>query len=200
MCGMTARVDEIAPDVHRICVYVPEFQLQFNHFLIRDDEPLLFHAGLRGMFPMVREAVARVLDPSKLRWIAFSHFESDEGGALNKWLELAPSAQVACQRPFLVLENGGFAAAHDIGAGDRLPVAGGLPPLYADDCWNPKEAGGPETEDAGRHARLEFHRELRAGPAGPYPGPLVSVRRIARFGRAQATVRISRLPVIHSSV
>jgi hypothetical protein len=70
--------------------------LQFNHFLIRDDEPLLFHAGLRGMFPQVREAVGRVLDPSKLRWIAFSHFESDECGALNHWLELAPSAQAAC--------------------------------------------------------------------------------------------------------
>jgi len=93
---VTARIDEIAQDVHRICVYVPEFQLQFNHFLIRDDEPLLFHAGLRGMFPQVREAVARVLDPSKLRWIAFSHFESDECGALNHWLEVAPSAQAAC--------------------------------------------------------------------------------------------------------
>jgi hypothetical protein len=93
---VSARIDEIAQDVHRICVYVPEFQLQFNHFLILDDEPLLFHAGLRGMFPQVREAVGRVLDPSKLRWIAFSHFESDECGALNNWLELAPSAQAAC--------------------------------------------------------------------------------------------------------
>jgi len=94
--GVTTRVDEIAPNVYRICVYVPEFQLQFNHFLIQDDEPLLFHAGLRGMFPLVREAVSRVLDPSKLRWIAFSHFESDECGALNHWLDLAPSAQAAC--------------------------------------------------------------------------------------------------------
>ena len=93
---MSARIDEIAPDVHRICVYVPEFQLQFNNFLIRDDEPLLFHAGLRGMFPLVREAVARVVDPAKLRWIAFSHFESDECGALNHWLELATAAQAAC--------------------------------------------------------------------------------------------------------
>lgn len=93
---MTARIDEIAPDVHRICVYVPEFQLQFNHFLIRDDEPLLFHAGLRGMFALVREAAARILDPGKLRWISFSHFESDECGALNSWLELAPAAQAAC--------------------------------------------------------------------------------------------------------
>ena len=95
---MAARVDEIAPDVFRICVYVPEMQLQFNHFLIRDDEPLLFHAGYRGMFPLLREAVGRVMDPSKLRWIGFSHFESDECGALNHWLELAPSAQAACSQ------------------------------------------------------------------------------------------------------
>ena len=93
---MTTRIDEIAPDVHRLCTYVPEFQLQFNSFLIRDEEPLLFHAGLRGMFPMVREAVGRVLDPAKLRWLAFSPFESAECGALNHWLELAPSAQAAC--------------------------------------------------------------------------------------------------------
>ena len=95
---MAARVDEIAPDVFRICVYVPEMQLQFNHFLIRDDEPLLFHAGYRGMFPLLREAVGRVMDPSKLRWIGFSHFESDECGALNHWLEIAPSAQAACSQ------------------------------------------------------------------------------------------------------
>jgi len=89
-------VTEVAPDVHRISVYMPEFDLQFNHFLVNDDEPLLFHTGLRKMFPEVREAVASLIDPSRIRWIGFSHFESDECGALNQWLELAPSAQAAC--------------------------------------------------------------------------------------------------------
>ena len=55
---MTARIDEIAPDLYRICVYVPAFDLQFNHFLVRDDEPLLFHTGMRGMFLIV-EAVTQ---------------------------------------------------------------------------------------------------------------------------------------------
>ena len=97
MGGVTmAAVTEIAPDLYRICIYVAPFQLQFNHFLVLDDEPLLFHTGLKGMFPEVREGVAKVVDPAHLRWIAFSHFESDECGALHKWLELAPSAQVAC--------------------------------------------------------------------------------------------------------
>jgi hypothetical protein len=46
-----ARIDEIAPDVYRVSLYVSQFDLQFNHFLIRDDEPLLFHTGMRRMFP-----------------------------------------------------------------------------------------------------------------------------------------------------
>lgn len=89
-------IDEIAPDLFRLSIYVPDFDMQFNHFLVRDDEPLLFHAGLKGMFPALREAVAKLIDPATLRHIGWSHFESDEIGALNHWLELAPQAQPVC--------------------------------------------------------------------------------------------------------
>ena len=89
-------IDEIAPDLFRLSLYVPDFDMQFNHFLVRDEDPLLFHAGLRGMFPALKEAVARLIDPATLRWIAWSHFESDECGALNDWLQLARHAQPAC--------------------------------------------------------------------------------------------------------
>jgi len=90
-----AKVHEIAPDLYRISIYVPDFDLQFNHFLVRDEEPLLFHAGYQRFFPELREAVATLLPPSQIRWISFSHFESDECGALNHWLEIAPAAQAA---------------------------------------------------------------------------------------------------------
>jgi len=93
---MTARIDEIAQDLYRISVYVKDFDLQFNHFLIKDEEPLLFHTGMRGMFPVVRDAVARVIDPATLRWIGWSHFEVDECGALNEWLAAAPRATPVC--------------------------------------------------------------------------------------------------------
>jgi flavorubredoxin len=91
-----AGVTEIAPEVYRISVYVPEFDMQFNHFLVRDEEPLLYHTGTRAMFPTVCEAVASVVDPGSIRWIGFSHFEADECGALNHWLEVAPQAQPVC--------------------------------------------------------------------------------------------------------
>ena len=91
-----AIVTETGPDLYRISVFVEQFNLQFNHFLVKDDEPLLFHAGFKGMFPELREAVASVIDPSGIRWIGFSHFESDECGGLNQWLELAPKAQPVC--------------------------------------------------------------------------------------------------------
>ena len=92
---MTPRIDEVAPDLYRISVYVPQFDLQFNHFLVRDEEPLLFHTGMRGMFPAVREAVAALIPPERLRWISWSHFEVDECGALNEWLAVAPHATPA---------------------------------------------------------------------------------------------------------
>ncbi|HXK61663.1 MAG TPA: MBL fold metallo-hydrolase [Acidobacteriota bacterium] len=88
-----ARIDEVASDLFRISIFAPQINLQFNHFLIRDEEPLLYHTGMRSMFPLVREAVGKVIDPSRIRWIGASHFEVDEWGALNEWLEVAPSAQ-----------------------------------------------------------------------------------------------------------
>jgi flavorubredoxin len=91
-----AKVTEIAPDLFRISVFVPDLNMQFNHFVVRDDEPLLYHTGYRHTFPEVREAVAKVVDPARLRWISFSHFESDECGALNEWLSVAPHAEAAC--------------------------------------------------------------------------------------------------------
>jgi flavorubredoxin len=92
---MTA-ISEIAPDLFRLSIYVPEIDMQFNHFLVRDDEPLLFHTGLRAMFSDLRDAVATLIDPAKLRYIGWSHFESDECGALNDWLQIAPQAEPVC--------------------------------------------------------------------------------------------------------
>jgi flavorubredoxin len=93
-----ANISEIAPNLFRISIYAPAGDLQFNHFLIKDDEPLLFHTGLRGMFPEVREAVSRLINVSDLRHISFSHFESDECGSMNEWLAVAPNADVICSQ------------------------------------------------------------------------------------------------------
>lgn len=90
---MPATITEISPGVHRISVLYREINLQFNHFLVADDEPLLYHTGMRRMFPEVLEAVARVINPTALRWIGFGHFEVDECGSLNDWLRVAPRAQ-----------------------------------------------------------------------------------------------------------
>jgi flavorubredoxin len=91
-----AHIAEIAPDLYRIALFIPELNMQFNHFLVRDEEPLLFHTGMRRTFPALYEAVSRLIDPATLRWISWSHFEVDECGALNEWLARAPLAQPAC--------------------------------------------------------------------------------------------------------
>jgi flavorubredoxin len=93
-----ATVTEIAPDVYRISTYAQWADLQFNHFLIKDEEPLLFHTGLRGMFTEIRDAVSQLIPLPDLRHISFSHFESDECGSLNEWLAVAPKADVVCSQ------------------------------------------------------------------------------------------------------
>jgi flavorubredoxin len=95
---MTTKLDEIAPRIYRLSTYVPDIGptgFTFNQFLIDDAEPLLFHTGPRAMFPLVREAIERVLPLDRLRWITFGHVEADECGAMNEFLAAAPNAQVA---------------------------------------------------------------------------------------------------------
>ncbi len=94
------RIDEIADGIYRISTPVPPSEFPggftFNQFLIDDDEPLLFHTGLRRMFPLVRDAIASVLPVTRLRHLAFSHVEADECGALNELLAVAPAAAPLC--------------------------------------------------------------------------------------------------------
>jgi len=93
-----AVITEIAPSIYRISIYAEWAHLQFNHFLILDDEPLLFHTGLKRMHAEIREAVSKLINLSDLRHISFSHFESDECGSLNEWLAAAPKADVICSQ------------------------------------------------------------------------------------------------------
>jgi flavorubredoxin len=93
---MQCKVTEIGPDTYRLSTFHPDFGIQFNQILINDDQPFLMHTGFKGMFRTTLDGLKSVLDPAKLRWIGFSHFESDECGALNRWLGIAPKAQAVC--------------------------------------------------------------------------------------------------------
>jgi len=95
---MKTTTDEIADGVFRFSTLVPDVTpdgFSFNQFLVRAEEPLLFHTGPRAMFPLVAEAVSRVVPLDTIRWITFGHVEADECGSMNEWLAAAPRAQVA---------------------------------------------------------------------------------------------------------
>jgi flavorubredoxin len=95
---METRVDEIADGIYRLSTFVSEVGptgFTFNQFLIDDEQPLLFHTGPRGMFPLVSDAIGKVMPLEGLRWITFGHVESDECGSMNQLLAAAPQAEVA---------------------------------------------------------------------------------------------------------
>jgi flavorubredoxin len=94
-------LNEIAPGIYRINtpVALPDGAgFNFNQYLVDDDAPLLFHTGPRRMFPLVAEAIGKVLPLARLRYVAFSHFEADECGSLNDFLAAAPAAEPVCSR------------------------------------------------------------------------------------------------------
>jgi flavorubredoxin len=70
----------------------------FNQYLVADDEPLLFHTGPRGLFPLVAEAIGKVVPLERLRYNALSHYEADECGSLNDFLAAAPAAVPVCSQ------------------------------------------------------------------------------------------------------
>lgn len=119
---MQTSIEQVADRIYRISTCIPELApggFTFNQFLVEAEEPLLYHTGMRSLFPSVREAVDRVLPVETLRWIGFAHVEADECGAVNDFLAVAPHAQVAhgalgvnlsiadlCSRPPRSLDDG----------------------------------------------------------------------------------------------
>ena len=110
-------ITEVGEGIYRINtpLDIPGNAFSFNQYLVVDDEPLLFHTGPRRLFPLVSEAVGRVMPVERLRWVSFSHVEADECGSLNDWLRAAPAALPLC---------GSVAAMVSIGdLADRAPRA-----------------------------------------------------------------------------
>ncbi|BCO38036.1 hypothetical protein MHEC_44690 [Mycobacterium heckeshornense] len=130
--GLHTVVDEIADGIFRLSTWVPgitEHGFTFNQFLLTGEQPFLFHCGMRQLFPLVSEAIGKVIPLERLRWISFAHVEADECGAVNLLLDAAPNAEVIhgplacmvslndlCDRPPVVASEN---APHDIG-GHRL--------------------------------------------------------------------------------
>lgn len=118
-------IHEIAPGIYRINTPVGlpgAGQFNFNQYLVVDDEPLLFHSGLRRMFPLVREAIAAVMPVERLRYVGLSHFEADECGALNEFLAAAPQAVPLCGQVAALVSVNDYAdrAARAMADGEEL--------------------------------------------------------------------------------
>jgi flavorubredoxin len=123
---MDTKIDEIADGIFRLSTFVPDANIMFNQFVVRADEPLLFHTGLRGLYPLVSEAVERVVPLDSLRWITFGHVEADECGAMNQFLAAAPRATVAHGEIACVVQVNDLAdrAPRPLGDGEVMDIGG----------------------------------------------------------------------------
>jgi flavorubredoxin len=121
-------INEIASGIYRISTPVPPEIVPggftFNQYLVADDDPLLYHTGPRKMFPLVCQAIASVLPLQSLRYIGFSHYEADECGSLNDFLEAAPDAEPLCSKiaKMVSVDDVASRPAHALADGEELSL------------------------------------------------------------------------------
>jgi len=189
---MEARISEIADGIYRLSVYVPQIAppagFTFNQFLVLGDEPLLFHTGLRKMFPSIREAVSRIVAPERLRWIAYGHFEADECGSINEWLAVAPNAQAAHGQTGCLVSLNDFAdrAPRVLQDGETIELGKGKRVRYLDTPHIPHgwDAGVIYEESTGTLLCGDLFTQVGDGPAlteSDVVGPAIAAEDIFKF-------------------
>jgi flavorubredoxin len=189
---METKIAEIADGIYRLSTFVPDIAppagFTFNQFLILGDEPLMFHTGLRKMFPLNRDAVSRLIPPERLRWIAYGHFEADECGAMNEWLAVAPNAQAAHGNTGCMVSLNDFAdrAPRVLQDGEVIDLGGGKKVRYLDTPHTPHgwDAGVVFEESTGTLLCGDLFTQLGNGPAltdGDVVGPAIVAEDLFRY-------------------
>src|SRR4051812_40125905 len=189
---METQTNEIADGIYRLSTFVPDVAppagFTFNQFLILGDEPLLFHTGLRKMFPLTRAAISRLIAPERLRWIAFGHFEADECGAMNEWLAVAPRAQLAHGQTGCMVSLNDMAdrAPRVLVDGETINLGGGKRVRYIDTPHTPHgwDAGVLYEELTRTLMCGDLFTQLGDGPAvteGDVVGPAIAAEDLFKY-------------------
>jgi flavorubredoxin len=109
---VNTRIDHLTGGIYRIATFFEPYGITFNQFLIDDERPMLIHTGMDDMYEAVRQAVAEVLDPAQLAYVALLHWEGDEAGGLDRWIAQAPQAEVVGSDLSIALNLNGFGVPH----------------------------------------------------------------------------------------
>ena len=189
---METKVSEIADGIYRLSTYVPDIAppagFTFNQFLVLGDEPLMFHTGLRKMFPLTRGALGRIIPPERLRWIALGHFEADECGAMNEWLAVAPQATPAHGHIGCMVSLNDFAdrAPRALGDGEVIDIGNGKHIRFIDTPHTPHgwDAGVLYEESTGTLMCGDLFTQLgndRTLTDGDIVGPAVAAEDMFKY-------------------
>jgi flavorubredoxin len=182
---METKISEIANGIYRLSTFVPDIAppagFVFNQFLVLGDEPLMFHTGLRKMFPLNRDAISRIIPLDRLRWITYGHYEADECGAMNEWLAVAPQAQAAHGQTGCLVSLNDMAdrAPRVLKDGETINLGGGKRVRYIDTPHTPHgwDAGVLYEESTQTLMCGDLFTQLGNGPAltdGDIVGPAIA--------------------------
>jgi flavorubredoxin len=186
------QISEIANGIYRLSTFVPDIAppagFCFNQFLVLGDGPLMFHTGLRKMFPLNRDAVSRLIPLDRLRWITFGHYEADECGAMNEWLAVAPQSQAAHGQTGCLVSLNDMAdrAPRVLNDGETIDLGGGKRVRYIDTPHTPHgwDAGVLYEESTQTLMCGDLFTQLGNGPAltdGDIVGPAIAAEDLFKY-------------------
>jgi flavorubredoxin len=108
---METRIDEITGGIYRLSTMTEAYGITFNQFLIDDERPTLVHTGEYGVYESVRKAIREVLDPATLANIVLLHWEGDENGGMDRFMQEAPESELIGSALSIQLNAKGFGLA-----------------------------------------------------------------------------------------
>ena len=103
---METKINEIADGIYRLSTLTDAVPggFTFNQFLVRGEQPLLFHTGLRGLFPSVSQAIATVIERTARRGVAEDLLRGErlfEGRQAERLALLRAECRVVAEEPRL---------------------------------------------------------------------------------------------------
>ena len=190
---METRINEIADGIYRLSTFVPDIAppagFTFNQFLVLGDEPLMFHTGLRKMFPLNRDALephhpARAAALDRLRPLRGRRVRRHERMARDR------AERRGRTRPDrlhgVAQRHGGPRAARARRTARSIDLGGGKRVRYIDTPHTPHgwDAGVLYEESTGTLLCGDLFTQLGDGPAlteGDIVGPAIAAEDMFRY-------------------
>ncbi|APM39861.1 MBL fold metallo-hydrolase [Clostridium kluyveri] len=87
---------EISKDLYQFSMHIPPMHFTLHQYLLLSEEPVLVSTGTVQQAKQILPQIKKLLNGKEIKYILFSHIESDECGGLPVFLKEYPNVITVC--------------------------------------------------------------------------------------------------------